>query len=263
LVLTAANARSYTDFIVRFEYRIGELWHCRCTTAASRFNGVIYMLSTYAADRLAAAREQLVEIWMDPRTKNLARRHAGDPDVADDALQSAYYAVVRVEHLDEIENLRAYFCRVLIHEVHRERGQLRAALMEDLDRVAEEGQGAVSCPRTSLNCLQDAVCTSLQGQSWLKRLVDEHDDLVALVPARSQDSGRYRAVIYAAAGQILRAGISGDVCEADTNGTLRASYPEYFRQPGAAPNTCDQRLSRARMDVRALLRSVVSYDELF
>jgi hypothetical protein len=241
---------------------MGELWHCRCTTAASRFNGVIHMLSTYPADRLAAAREQLVGIWMDPRIKNLARRHAGDPDVGDDALQSAYCAVVRVEHLDEIENLRAYFCRVLIHEVHRERGQLRAALVEDFDRVAEESQGAVGRHRSSSPCLQDAVCTSLQVRSWLKRFADERDDLLVSIPARSYDSARYRAVIYAAAGQILRAGMSGDVCEADTNDTLRASYPEYFQQPGAAPNTCDQRFSRARMDVRALLRSVVSYDEL-
>src|ERR1700761_3427186 len=151
---------------------MGELWHCRCTTAASRFNGVIYMLSTtYPADGLAAAREQLGEIWVGPRIKNLARRRAGDPEVADDALQSAYCAVVRVEHLDKIENLRAYFCRVLIHEVHRERGQLRATLVEDFDRVAEEGQAAVGCHRTSLTCFQDSVCTSLQGRSWLKRLV--------------------------------------------------------------------------------------------
>jgi hypothetical protein len=69
-------------------------------------------------------------------------------------------------------------------------------------------------------------------------------------------------VIYAAAEQILRAGISGDVSEADTNDTLRASYPEYFQQPDAAPNTCDQRFCRARVDIRALLRRVVSRDEL-
>jgi DNA-directed RNA polymerase specialized sigma24 family protein len=244
---------------------MGELWHCRCTTAASRFNGVIYMLSTtYPTDRRAAAREQLVEIWMDPRIKNLARRHAGSPDVAEDALQSAYCAVVRVEHLDQIENLRAYFCRVLIHEVHRERGQLRAVLVEDFDRVAEENQGAaVGCHRLSPPCFQDQVCTSLQVQFWLKRLIDERDDLQAAIPARSHEPECYKAVIYAAAEQILHAGMSGDIVDADTNDMLRASYPEYFHQPGAAPNTCDQRFRRARMDVRALLRSVVSHDELF
>ena len=41
---------------------------------------------------------------------------AGDLDVADDALQSAYCAVLRVEHLARVENLRAYVARVHIHE---------------------------------------------------------------------------------------------------------------------------------------------------
>jgi hypothetical protein len=229
----------------------------------ARFNGVIYMLSTYLADGLAAARERLVGIWMDPRIKSFARRYAGDPAMADDALQSTYCAVVRVEHLDKIENLRGYFCRVLIHEVHRERGQLRAVLVEDFDRVAEENQGAVGCHRSPPPCFQDQVCTSLQVQSWLKRLIDERDELLAAIPARSREPGCYKALIYAAAEQVLHAGMSGDGVEADTNDMLRVSYPEYFQQPGAAPNTCDQRFRRARMDVRALLRSVVSHDELF
>lgn len=225
---------------------------------------VVNMLSTYPADRpaLAEARRKLAEIRMDPGMQKFARGKAGDPDMADDALQNAYCAVLRVEHLDQVKDLRAYFARVLIHEVHRERGQLRAALVDDFDRVAEERLGAIGCHRTLPPCVQDAVCTSLQGQSWLKRLADERSDLMASVPARSRDAVRYRAVIYAAAEQILRAGISGDVSEADTNDTLRVSYAEYFQQPDAAPNTCDQRFCRARVDIRALLRSVVSHDEL-
>ena len=220
------------------------------------------MLSTYLEDRLADARRQLVEIRMDPGMQKFARRKAGDPDMADDALQNAYCAVLRREHLDEIEDLRAYFARVLIHEIHRERGQLRTPLVDDFDRVAEERLGAIGCHRTPPPNVQDVVCTSLQGGCWLKRLADERGDLLASVPARSRDAGRYRAVIYAAAEHILRAGISGDVSEADTNETLRASYPEYFQQPDAAPNTCDQRFCRARVDIRALLRTVVSHDEL-
>jgi len=221
------------------------------------------MHSTDPAGRLAAAAlRQLVEIWKDPRIKSLARRHAGDPDVADDALQSAYYAVARVNHLDQIENLRAYFCRVLIHEAHRERGQLRAALVEDFDRVAEERPGAADGHRTSPPSFQDAVCASLLARSWLKRLAGQRDGLLAAVPARSDDPGRYRAVIYAVAENILRAGISCDAVDVDANDAFRAFYPEYFRQPGATPNTCDQRFRRGRMDVRALLQSVISHDEL-
>jgi DNA-directed RNA polymerase specialized sigma24 family protein len=220
------------------------------------------MHSSDPVDGLAATLQELVEIWEDPRIKNLARRHAGDSDVADDALQSAYYAIARLSHLDQVENLRAYFCRVLIHEVYRERGQLRAALVDDFDRVAEERHVAADHHRTSPLPFQDMVCTSLLGRSWLKRLVEERDGLLAAVPARSDDPSRYRAVIYAAAEHILRAGINGDVDEADMNEAFRASYLEYFQQLGARPNTCDQRFRRGRMDVRALLRSVVSHDEL-
>jgi len=221
------------------------------------------MRRTDPPDRLtAAAVGQLVEIWKDPRTKNFARRYAGDPDVADDALQSAYYAVARLNHLDQVENLWAYFRRVLIQEVHRERGQLGAALVEDFERMTEERQDAIASHRTSLPSFPNAVCTSLQGQSWLERLVDERDGLLAGIPARSDNPGRYRTVIYAAAEHILRAGIHGDADDADANDAFRASYPEYFRQPGATPNTCDQRLHRARMDVRALLQCVVSRDEI-
>lgn len=220
------------------------------------------MYCTDLQDMLIAARQELAEIWKDPRIKSLARRQAGDPDVADDALQSAYYAVARMKRLDQVENLRAYFCRVLIHEVHRERGQLRAVLMEDFDRVAEERQGTVGCRRMSPPSFQDAVCISLLGQSWLKRLVDERDGLLGAVPARSDDPSRYQAVIYAVAKQIVHGGINGDVGDTDANDAFRTSYPEYFQQPDTASNTCDQRFRRARMDVRALLRSVVRRDEL-
>ena len=219
------------------------------------------MHSIDPADRLAAL-QQLEEIWKDPRTKSFARRYAGDPEVADDALQSAYYAVARVSHLDQVENLRGYFCRVLIHEVHRERNQLRAALVEELDHMAEDRHGAADCHRAPPPSFQDAVCISLLGRSWLKRLADERDGLLAAVPARSDDARRYRAVIYAVAEHLLRAGISGDARETDMNVAFRVSYPEYFQQPGTAQNTCDQRFRRGRMDVRRLLRSVVSRDEL-
>ena len=48
--------------------------------------------------------------------------------------RSAYFAVARLENLEQIENLRAYFCKVLIREIHRERGQLGAALVDDFPR---------------------------------------------------------------------------------------------------------------------------------
>jgi hypothetical protein len=81
---------------------------------------------------------------------------------------------------------------------------------------------------------------------------------MAAVPARSDDPARYHTVIYAAAEQILRDGINGDASEADTNDALRVSYPEYFDQPGASRSACHQRFSRARTDVRELLRAIVN-----
>jgi DNA-directed RNA polymerase specialized sigma24 family protein len=213
-------------------------------------------------DGLAAFHQRLLAIRLDPQIKGLALRYAGSPDLAEDALQGAYCGVARLKHPEEIENLRAYFCKALVHEVYRERGQLGAALVEDFVRVAETRQAAVGCHPGSPRPVDDAVCASLQAQAWLQLLADERDRLQAAVPARSDDPGRYRAVIYDAAGQVLRDGINSAPSEADSNPAFRAAYPEYFDQPGALPDTCYQRFRRARTDVRALLRAVVSPDEL-
>ena len=81
---------------------------------------------------------------------------------------------------------------------------------------------------------------------------------MAALPRRSDDPDRYRAVIYTAAEQILRDAITGEASEADANDAFRASYAEYFDQPGTPLNTRHQRFRRARMDVRELLRTIVS-----
>jgi len=86
--------------------------------------------------------------------------------------------------------------------------------------------------------------------------------VLAAVPARSHDPGRYRAVIVAVAEQVLRDVITGELSEADTNAVFRAAYPQYFAEPGCAENTCHKRFRRARADMRALLQAVVRRDEL-
>jgi DNA-directed RNA polymerase specialized sigma24 family protein len=207
------------------------------------------------AGGLTTACQQLVQIWADPQIKGFARRYARDPQLADDALQSTYYAMARLKHLDEIKNLRAYFCRVLVNQVRRERGQLGAALFEDFASVADVHRGAVDS-RFASAAFEDAVCSSVQAGTWHKRLIRKRDELTATVSARSDEPSRYRAVIYEAVEQILRAGIKGEPSEADTNGDFRKSYPEYFDEPGASPHNCHQRFRRARMDVNALLRAV-------
>jgi Sigma-70 region 2 len=194
--------------------------------------------------------DRLIEIWADPRIRGLAKRWAGNAETAEDALQSTYYAIARLPHLAEIENLRGYFVRVLRRMVYRELGQLNAVLADDFTRMAEERQSTPS--------FEDDVCTSLQGRAQYERFCVERDDLALRVSARSSDPGRYRSVIGDAVEQILRAGIRGEPSEADLAPALRAAYPEYFAQPGASANTCDQRCHRARKDVRKLLTAVVS-----
>ena len=83
-----------------------------------------------------------------------------------------------------------------------------------------------------------------------------------LWPGARTDPGRYRDLIVAVSEQVLRAILGGDVSEADSNEALRAAYPEWFGQNGRADNNAHQRLSRARADVRDLLKAVVSRDEL-
>jgi hypothetical protein len=216
------------------------------------------MDSTDPVDVLATTRRRLLEIWQDPRVRGYARRCAGDQDLADDALQSTYYAMARLKHLAEIDNLRAYFYQVLRREISRERGELGAVLVEDFARTAEDLQSGAHALGQSSAGFEDAACTSVQFWYLYKQLITDKDKLLASVPARSADPGRYRAVIYAAAEQILSAGMKGESIEADSNEAFRASCPEYFAQPGASANTCHQRFLRARADVRALLQAVAS-----
>jgi len=216
------------------------------------------MNSINPAGMLAAHRLRLVEIWADPQVRAFARRYAGDHQMADDAMQSAYLAMDRLEHLDQITNLGAYFRLVLVRAIGRERYQLGALLVDDLACVAEAHEGAAGSWCASAAGFEDAVCTSVQAQSWHKQFVGARDGLMAALPARSADPGRYRAVIYAVAEQILRGATSGEPSEADANDAFRTSYPEYFDQPDASPNTRHQRFRWARMDVRKLLLTVVN-----
>ena len=220
------------------------------------------MHSIYPADILENARQQLAEIMKDPRVRGLALRYAGHPALADDALQSTYYAMARLEHLGQIQNLRAYVCKVLIREIRRERGQLRTIVIDDFARIADEHQDAAGCHPAASPSVEDAVCTSAQAEAWLERFAAQRDYLRAGVPSRSDDLDRYRALICEAAGQVLYDGINGESSEADSNDAFRAAYSEYFDQPDAAPNTLHQRFRRARTDVRALLQAVVRRDEL-
>jgi DNA-directed RNA polymerase specialized sigma24 family protein len=212
-------------------------------------------------DIRAAALKQLAETMEDPWIKCGALLHAGHPALANDALQGTYYSLARLGHLGQIQNLRAYIYKVLRREINRERNQLGADLVDDLERIAEASQHAMGCLSASA-AVEDTACASVQAQVWLDRFTSQRESLRDSAPARSDAPARYRVVICDAAEQVLRDGINGEPSDADTNPVLLAAYPEYFGQPDAPPNTLHQRFRRAREDVKALLQRVVNRDEL-
>jgi hypothetical protein len=200
---------------------------------------------------------ELLAIWQHPEVRRLAARRAGDPDLAQDALLAAVVAVARVSDLARIENLKAYFCRVLINEVYRLRGQLAAARSCDPATLAAVSDAGTSAPSPA----EEAV-TRLLAQVWLKRFRTQRVHLRAAVPGRSRQPARYRGLIVQTADHILRTALDGNVSWADCNETLQAALPDWFGQPGSAGNTSHQHLSRARRDVQDLLKAVISRDEL-
>ena len=225
--------------------------------------GVRTLPSTTTPDGEADFQRELLAIRTDPKVRNLAWRHAGDRDLAEDALQEACWAVSRVKDPEHIEDLRAYFCKVLIRAAHRLRSQLGATVIgdpESLGRIRRPGGAAPgsAAPRP----FEEEVDTQLQAETWLGRFSAERDCLWAAVPARSSDPERYRTLIVIVAGQVLRDGIDGAGGQAESNEALRAAYPGWFDQAGCPANTCHQRLCRARTDVQELLKTIVGRDEL-
>ena len=221
------------------------------------------MHSTLPREVPAGFQQELLVTYKDPQVRHLALRWASALDLAEDALQTAYYKVATVKHPERIANLRAYYLRVLRNEVGAQRVHQRAV-------PYESPEDALNVVRLSITAsgpaparpIDETVCTSLQAQSWLKRLAAQRDCLLAAIPARSDDPTCYRAVIYVAAEQVLRDGINGEPSDADSNDAFRKAFRDYFHQPGAAPNTLHQRFRRAREDVKAILRAIVSRGEL-
>jgi len=204
--------------------------------------------------------QRLAVIREDPQVKNLAHRRAGDPELAKDALQEAYYAMAKMDP-EQIEDLRKYFCTVVTHTAYRLRGQLRAAVVEDpagLVDASGRKLGGESLPPT----FDEAVHTNMMGDNWRECLAMNRVALTGNVPGRSPDSDKYRNVIATVSKEMLNAILTGDFREVDLNLALGAAYPEWFAERCVGVSNIHQRFARARADVRDLLKTVISLDEL-
>jgi hypothetical protein len=220
-------------------------------------------LSSTAVPRKPEFMQQLLAIRDDPKVRRLALARAGDLELARDALDQAYCAVALVPDPEKIRDLRAYYCRTLINAVIELRYQFRASLLEDFERVAETRQDEPGCHPLPPRPLDEKVIVDVLFHSWLEPFAVQRPELAARLPGRSSDPDRYRDVIVSVAERVLLSIVAGDVSDADSIPALRAAYPEWFDEPGCAENACHQRFCRARADVRSLLRTIVSRDDLY
>ena len=216
-------------------------------------------MATTVSDR-PDFQQELLEVREDPEVISLALRRAKNPEMAEDALQAAYYAVSRLADPDAIQNLRAYFCRTLINEIYRELRQLRATSPEDVTGLVER-QGRLVSSSPVPRPLSEEVGIRVLGQGWLGVFTARRGELTARVPRRSLDPMRYQRLIVRVAEHLLRTTL-GENADADINATLRNGYTEWFASRNSAENTRHQRLLRARADVCALLKTIVDRGDL-
>jgi hypothetical protein len=220
------------------------------------------LTGTGKSGRSSDFQRRLASIREDPKVKRLARKHAGSQDLAEDALNETFCAVASVGNPDSIEDLRPYFCKVLIRTANRLRFQLGATPVDDIGRVAADQQDKPGCGPSPPPSIEDKVSANLLIQAWCGQLANNRGGLVAKVPGRSPDPVRYREAILSIAGRLIAEIAAEDYLDALSGSVLRATYPEWFAQPGTPANTLDQRACRARADVIELLKLIIRRRDL-
>lgn len=218
-------------------------------------------MATTASDSRPDFQQELLAIREDPEVRSLALRRAKNPEVAEDALQTAYCAVSRVANPAAIADLRAYFCRVLIREIYRELGQLQAAAAADFTSLVDMRQGRPGSSSPAPRPFPEEVAIGVLGEGWLGAFAARRGELATRVSRRSRDPVRYQRLIVRAAEHMLRT-ILGENADADVNAVLRGGYPDWFAAGSLGKNARDQRLLRARADVCALLKTIVERGDL-
>jgi DNA-directed RNA polymerase specialized sigma24 family protein len=200
---------------------------------------------------------KLTAIAQDPSVRALAWRRAGTPELAEDALQETFYAVARTRDPASIRDLRAFFCKTLIHEINHQSAH-PTPLAEDFCTIPDRYRDHASSPAAGLSAdFESELHNVLQVEEWLTRLRKERNKLAASVPRRSTDPSRYRTAIIAAAEKILRMVTEGNVDAEDWSAILKSEYPEWFDEPDALGHVSARRVQDARKDARTLFQALV------
>jgi len=204
--------------------------------------------------------DDLAELVQDPAIRRLAERRAGSRELAEDALQETFRAVAQTRNPEAIEDLRAFFCKSLIHAINRQLTLSAPVPAGDIAAIADSRQGLSSSGTSPSASVVSQAHLRLLAEAALNRLERDRARLMAMIPARSGDPRRYRRIIVAAAGTILRLLFEGPVTMADWNAVLQSEYPQLWDEPGLAHDALYKRLSRAREDIQLLLQVILPRD---
>ena len=207
--------------------------------------------------------DDLAKLVEDSEIRRLAERRARSHELAEDALHDTFHAVARTQHPESIRDLRAFFCKSLIHEISHQLARLAPITIDDIGLIWDhyQDQTPPSGPSPPVS-VEGEAHLRLLARAVLARLERDRDELMDTVPARSNDGRRYQATIVTAALTILLLLVEGSVTSADWNAILKAGYSQWCDEPGLAPDARHQRLSRARRDVQLLLQAIFPRDEL-
>ena len=201
--------------------------------------------------------DDLAQLVQDPAVRRLAERRAEGPELAEDALQETFRSVAETKNPEAIRDLRAFFCKSLIHTIYRQKAVSPPLPAEDITAVADTNQRLAGAAGAALSSVASEAHVRLLAEVAICQLERNRVELLATIPGRSDDPPRYQAAIVAAAKVILRLLLEGAVHPDDWNMVLRSAYPQWCDQAGLARDAMYQRLSRGRADVQLLLRRIL------
>jgi hypothetical protein len=125
-----------------------------------------------APDGSSDFRRRLLAIRQDPQVIRLAHKWAGDPHLAEDALQTADYKVATAKGPEGIDNLKAYYIRVLKNEITTVLAPRRAIPVENPEAAPQPG------------------LTSVRHKAWMPHPRRWNDMVGTFTPYDQRDGGR-------------------------------------------------------------------------